>query len=190
VKVRVGFGLEVDEDNLTLVRRLMGKDVVLFADANQAWSLREALMAADMLARYDVRWIEEPIKGNRVEELEELYHKTGLEVATGENVYGVKRFLSYATSLGVGVLQPDVSKTGGITETVPICDLAAAANKSVAPRFYGGAIAQAATLQLAACLQQVDYVEFKCGKTRCAMIYLSVLYGHKVGVWRSPSMRD
>ena len=159
VKARVGFGLEADANNLAEIRRVMGSDVILFADANQAWDLREALATADMLARHAVGWIEEPIRGNRLDELEAFHLKTGLQVATGENVYGARGFWPFATSPHIGVLQPDVSKTGGITEMVPICHLAATSDKALIPHLYGGPIAQAATLQLAACLQQVEYVE-------------------------------
>lgn len=160
VKARVGFGPEVDESTLANIRHVMGGNVTLFADANQAWTLREALAAADMLSRYGVGWIEEPIRGDCPEQLEEFSRETGLEVATGENVYGAEGFLSYATSPLIGVLQPDISKTGGITEMVRICYLAAATNKSVIPHLYGGPVALAATLQLASCLRQVKYVEF------------------------------
>jgi L-alanine-DL-glutamate epimerase-like enolase superfamily enzyme len=160
VKVRIGFGLETDENNLAKVRQVMGRDAVLFADANQAWNLREALEAADMLRRHDISWIEEPLRGNRPEELEAFHLQTGLQVATGENVYGTQGFWPYVVSPHIGILQPDVSKTGGITEMAPICHLAVASQKLLIPHLYGGPVALAATLQLAACLRQVEYVEY------------------------------
>ena len=160
VKLRVGFGLDTDERNLGVIRDLMGSDIAIFADANQAWTLEEALVAADTFSRHKVEWVEEPVRYNRPEELATFHRETGIGVATGENVYGSRGFFPYANTSSIGTLQPDVSKTGGITETVSVCHLASASDKSIIPHHYGGPISQAATLQIAACMQQVSCVEF------------------------------
>jgi L-alanine-DL-glutamate epimerase-like enolase superfamily enzyme len=160
VKAKIGFSPEEDERILAQIRSTLGEEVKLFADANQAWRLKEALILADVLQRYKVDWIEEPIRGNQLEDLEAFHSNTGMTIATGENVYGAAGFWRYAASPYVGILQPDVSKTGGISETLRICHLSLAAGKAVIPHLYAGPLALAATLQLAGCIPQIDYVEF------------------------------
>ncbi|GAB3577731.1 mandelate racemase/muconate lactonizing enzyme family protein [Amycolatopsis endophytica] len=160
VKVKLGFGSETDDANLAAVRRICGDDVEVYGDANQAWSVEEAVAAAPMLREHGVAWIEEPVRGDRVEDLERLFEATGLAIATGENVYGRAAFWSYVESPAVAVVQPDVSKTGGLTEALAVCALAEARGKKVAPHLYGGAVAYLATLQLAALSPAVSVVEY------------------------------
>ncbi|MDI2030204.1 mandelate racemase/muconate lactonizing enzyme family protein [Saccharopolyspora sp. TS4A08] len=160
VKVKLGFGREHDERILVEARGALGADVALYADANQAWGVDEAVAMAALLSEYDVAWLEEPLRGNRLDELEELHRRTGLVIATGENVYGREEFHRYAASPAVAILQPDIAKTGGFTEALAICQLAEAHRKPVLPHLYGGAIAFAATLQLAACAPAVHGIEY------------------------------
>jgi L-alanine-DL-glutamate epimerase-like enolase superfamily enzyme len=159
-KVRVGFGAGTDRDNLLAAREVLGPRAALMADANQAWSLPEAVRMAGPLGEAGVAWVEEPVRGDRLADLEEFSRRTGLTVATGENIYGSAGFLPYLQSREALVLQPDVSKAGGLTETLPVCHLAAALGRQVLPHLYGGALAWAATLQLAAAGPAVAGVEF------------------------------
>lgn len=160
VKVKVGFGRDTDARILAEARESLGPDIVLYADANQAWTVDEAVAAASMLAEFGVSWIEEPVVGNQLADLEELHRRTDMAIATGENVYGIDEFASYVDSPAISVLQPDVAKTGGLTECRAICERAQERGKPVLPHLYGGAVAYAATLQLAASASAVTAVEY------------------------------
>lgn len=160
VKVKVGFGTARDESVLSGAREVLGPDVSLYADANQAWDLGDAVAATPLLRRYGVEWIEEPICGNAVNDLNEYYRATGMPVATGENTYGIGAFLELASSPAVHLLQPDLSKVGGLTEALAICHVAEASGTRVAPHLYNGAINFGATLQLAAVVSNVTVVEY------------------------------
>jgi L-alanine-DL-glutamate epimerase-like enolase superfamily enzyme len=160
LKLRVGFGRDVDEENLADVRRIAGNAVDLIVDVNQAWDLAEAVVMAPVLREYDVRWVEEPIRGNRLGDLERLFERTDLAIATGENLYGLTNFLAYVDSPAVAVIQPDVTKAGGLGNALAIAEAARVAGKQVAPHFYGGAVGLAATLHLAAVSPAVSTVEF------------------------------
>jgi L-alanine-DL-glutamate epimerase-like enolase superfamily enzyme len=160
VKLKVGFGFDVDRDNLSRARRILGPDVELMVDANQAWGLDAAAQIAPVLEDVGVAWVEEPIRGNGLRDLERLFESTGMAIATGENVYGLDNFRAYLASPAVSIIQPDVTKVGGLTEAVEVCRMAADAGKPVIPHVYGGAVALLATLQVAAAcpvIQQVEY---------------------------------
>lgn len=160
VKVKLGFGRADDERILAEARDALGAGTTLYADANQAWDVAEAVAMEPLLHAYDVAWIEEPLRGNVLAELEELHSRTGLRIATGENIYGTRGFRAFAASPAIAVLQPDVAKTGGITAALAICELADAYGKPVLPHLYGGAVAFAATLQVAALAHPVAGVEY------------------------------
>jgi len=160
VKVKVGFGRERDQANLESTRTICGDDIRIYADANQAWSLQEAIEMVDVLKGSGTAWIEEPLRGNSLRELEILHQRTGMDIATGENIYGRTDFAAYCRSSGVQVIQPDVTKCGGLTETIEICRMASEAEKTVMPHLYGGAVGFAATLQLAGAAPSVAAIEY------------------------------
>jgi L-alanine-DL-glutamate epimerase-like enolase superfamily enzyme len=151
VKLRVGFGLERDVAN---VQTAADAGVEVMVDANQAWSYEEALAIAPALRSCGVTWVEEPLRGGDPQALRAFRERTGLAVAAGENVYDVEAFGGST----IDVLQPDVSKVGGFTSALAVG--ARAAGRRVAPHLYGGALAYAGTLQLAACCEAVDVVEY------------------------------
>lgn len=159
-KVRLGVDPETDRTTLRVAREAAGDDLELLADANQGWTLDAALSMAPLLRECRVAWIEEPIAGDRLAELEEFHRRAGIAVATGENRYGTSAWDEVLRSPAVGVLQPDVSKTTGIGELVALCRRAADAGKSVQPHLYGGAVALAATLQVAAARAAITRVEY------------------------------
>jgi L-alanine-DL-glutamate epimerase-like enolase superfamily enzyme len=160
VKVKLGFGRDRDKANLEATRAVCGDDIRIYADANQAWSLQQAVEMTDVLKGVGVAWIEEPLRGNSLHELEMLHQQTGMDIATGENVYGRKEFGAYCRSSGVQVIQPDVTKCGGLTEVFEICRMASEAKKTVMPHLYGGAVGFAATLQLAGAAPPVTAIEY------------------------------
>lgn len=160
VKLRIGFGPAADRRALDVARRRVGDEIELLADANQAWTLAEALEMAPVLRDAGVAWIEEPLHHNRVAELERFVEQTGLVVACGENSYGRAGFLELLSSSARPLLQPDVTKTGGFSEVLPICRMAEGCGLDVAPHFYGNAVGWLATLQLASACPGVNWVEF------------------------------
>ena len=160
VKVKLGFGKSRDEVTLSEAQGTCGTETVLYADANQGWTLTEALEMAPLLHEYNIAWIEEPIRGNQLADLEEFYRKTDLPIATGENLYSCEAFVPYINSPAIKIVQPDITKTGGLTEAFTICKLAEAMGTEVMPHVYGGAVGFAASLQLAACMPSVTSIEY------------------------------
>jgi L-alanine-DL-glutamate epimerase-like enolase superfamily enzyme len=158
VKVKLGFDREVDLDNIRLARRLVESGEV-YADANQAWPMPAVVEMAKRLAAEGVQWLEEPVAGNRLEDLTELSGHVDLSLATGENLYGPAEFERYARSGAVSILQPDVAKSGGITPLIRVCQLASEVGVRVIPHSFGGPIGVVATLQVASALERIEQVE-------------------------------
>lgn len=158
-KVKLGFGPGRDRATLRTATEIFGQDVDLLADVNQGWTVDEACDMAPDLLTHEVKWLEEPIAGNRLEDLEELADRTGLALATGENVYGAAELLRYADSPAVGTIQPDLAKSGGITTTSRVAAHAAGIGTALAPHCYGSAVGIAASLQLAAAFPAVGPIE-------------------------------
>lgn len=159
-KVRLGVDRDTDEKTLRAAREAAGDGFELLADANQGWDLEAAIAMAPVLRECGVAWVEEPVAGDRVADLEQFYRRSGIPVATGENRYGPEAWQQALRSPAVAVLQPDVSKTTGLAALARLCGQASEAGKSVEPHLYGGAVALAATLQVAGARAGVGRVEF------------------------------
>lgn len=118
------IGTERDESRTALLRREMGTEFTLYADANQGFTVGEALASARMLAEYGVAWLEEPVLADSVLDLAAVAAKSAVPIATGENAYFRWGFREICEQNGARYLQPDVVRCGGFTEFKAIADLA------------------------------------------------------------------
>lgn len=140
-KLKVGFGRETDLSNLRALRELLGPDAPLMVDANQGWSLPDAMAMARDLEPFAPGWLEEPLRADRPwDEWRELARATALPLAAGENVAGPSAFGAAIASGALLVLQPDIAKWGGISANWPIVHKAMAAGLRYCPHYLGGGI--------------------------------------------------
>jgi L-alanine-DL-glutamate epimerase-like enolase superfamily enzyme len=130
------IGSSRDRERTALLRREMGDDFVLFADANQRFTVVEALESARMLADHGVAWIEEPVLADSTDDLAEVAAASPVPVAAGENVYYRWGFREICDRRAAAYLQPDVGRCGGITEFAKIAHLADAYNLALSSHLW------------------------------------------------------
>jgi D-arabinonate dehydratase/D-galactarolactone cycloisomerase len=151
LKVKLGIDLEQDRHALRVVRDAVGEDVSLSVDVNGAYDLPLAEKAGDMMAAEEVIWLEEPLVPENRRGYARLAESLGLAVAGGECLCNRWIFNDFLADGGFDVVQPDVSRAGGISESKRISDLADAYNVPFAPHVsIGTAIYMAASLHWAA----------------------------------------
>lgn len=160
VKLKLGFDPESDRRNVREVRQAVGSAVTLLADGNQAWDPERALEMARFLADHGIRWLEEPVPSTEPDLLAEVARRSPVPIAAGENVYGREAFRRFFAARALRIAQPDVTKTGGISEAKVIADMAGAWRIRVAPHFYGGAVGMAATLHFFAAVSDGLWIEW------------------------------
>ncbi|HEY1728784.1 MAG TPA: mandelate racemase/muconate lactonizing enzyme family protein [Candidatus Baltobacteraceae bacterium] len=145
-KLKVAFGLERDSANLRAIRTTVGSSCALMADANQGWNLAEASDAVRALAEFELEWLEEPLRADAPrQEWETLAQRTETPLALGENLTSRSAFDEAIGGTSAAVIQPDVSKWGGLSACLPIAIQARRAGKRFCPHFLGGAIGLAAS---------------------------------------------
>jgi D-galactarolactone cycloisomerase len=159
-KLKIGFGLERDHDNLRALRGLVGEGI-LAADVNQGWSLGQALELAPPLEEFALAWLEEPLRADRPwDEWRRLQQRLSIPLAGGENVAGREAFAAALAEGVLNVIQPDVAKWGGITGCLAVAREVVASNRIYCPHYLGGGIGLVASAHLlAACsggLLEVD----------------------------------
>lgn len=160
-KLRLTFGEEVDRRALKAARREAG-DAPLMADANQTWS-PETLQAlsGDVMAA-GLRWIEEPFPVNDRAAYDGWPYVDDLPLAMGENAYGLDGIAALMTDWNPDIVQPDITKTAGITEGRVIARNVVGAGRRLCLHMAGGPIGQFASGHLAAATDGADWVEMDC----------------------------
>jgi L-alanine-DL-glutamate epimerase-like enolase superfamily enzyme len=117
-----------DEERTALLRKEMGDEFTLYADANQAYNVREAIEVSYMLAKYGIAWFEEPVAADSVADLAAVAAKSAVPIAAGENAYLRWGFRDLCEQHAVSFIQPDIGRCGGVTEFRKVAHLAEAYN--------------------------------------------------------------
>ena len=160
IKVRLGRPLDAAVRRARFVRDLVGPDIRLMADANWTYDVDGALVLARTLADLDYYWFEEPIVPEDEEGYRVLAAKSPIRLAAGESEFTSMGIAPLLAARCIGVAQPDVTRSGGITETRKIASLARAFHIAYGPHVgFSGAICAAASLHLGASATNFDSYE-------------------------------
>ena len=156
---------KLDESIIRSARAAIGNDRQLFVDAGASdayWpnGLRWAINTAHMLANYNVGWFEEPLRPDAIDDFCELRRQSPVPIAGGEVLTRRQSFTPFLVRGAFDIVQPDVTKVGGISEQRRIAWLAGEFGIKFVGHGWNTAIGVAADLQLAAALPHVDVVEF------------------------------
>jgi D-galactarolactone cycloisomerase len=159
---------KTDEAIVAAARDAIGADGELMVDAGGSdafWrgDFKWAARTSTMLAAYDVRWFEEPLVPDALEDFAELRRVSPVPIAGGEVFERRQSFVPLITQRCVDIVQPDVTKVGGITEERRIALLAEQFGVQFVPHGWNTAIGLAADLQLASAFAAADRVEYKTG---------------------------
>jgi L-alanine-DL-glutamate epimerase-like enolase superfamily enzyme len=150
LKLKVGFGAETDLANLTALRAIVGAGM-LATDANQGWSVDQALEVLPRLAEFDLRWLEEPIRADRPrEEWRRLRASAKMPIAAGENISSAAGFREVLAEEVLGVVQPDIAKWGGLSVCAGLARDVLKSGKTFCPHYLGGGIGLLASAHLLA----------------------------------------
>ncbi len=171
----------LDEEIVAMARTTVGPNCLLMVDAGASdafWGqdLKWAMRTAGMLARYDVTWFEEPLPPDALHDYQELRRDSPVPVAGGEVLTRRQTFLPWLSGHAFDIVQPDVTKVGGISEMRKIGWMARAHGIRLIPHGWNTAIGLAADLQLASALPDINLVEYISGS-----VYVDEL---KAGDWQ------
>ncbi len=158
----------LDEDIVRAAREAVGLDGLLMVDAGGSdafWSqgYKWALRTAHMLDDYDVTWVEEPLKPDAIEDYVLLRQRATVPIAGGEVLTRRQAFGPYLRAGAFDIVQPDVTKVGGISESRRIAWMAQENGVRFIPHGWNTAVGLAADLQLASAFSDTDLVEYLIG---------------------------
>ena len=158
----------LDEAIVSAAREAIGPDNLLMVDAGGSdayWGqgYKWALRTAEMLANYKVAWFEEALKPDAFADYVALRRAAPLPIAGGEVLTRRQTFQSWIEAGAFDIVQPDVTKVGGISEERKIGWMAQEHGIRFIPHGWNTAIGLAADLQLASAFPDTDLVEYLAG---------------------------
>ena len=157
-----------DEAIVKAAREAVGAESKLMVDAGGSdafWprGYKWALNTAKMLADYDVHWFEEALPPDALEDYAKLREHSPVPISGGEVLTRRQAFQPFLEARAFDIIQPDVTKVGGISEERRIAWMAQEHGVQFIPHGWNTAVGLAADLHLASAFPSTDLVEYLTG---------------------------
>lgn len=136
---------------IAAVRAAVGDGVDLLIEAHGRFDVPTAVGIAREIAPFKPLFLEEPVPPDNLRALAAVREKSPVAIAAGERLYTRYGYNELFALRAADYIQPDVSHAGGIMELKKIAAAAEALYIPFAPHNPSGPVANASTLQLAAC---------------------------------------
>ncbi len=159
-KIKIGLGLDSDEQRVAAARQALGDDTVIMVDANGNYTPDLALRSMERIAPYGIHWYEEPIPPQDYRGYTHLRSRAPIAVSAGEAHYTVFDFQRLLEGGCIDVAQPTVASCGGLDEARRIADLCRLHNRRIVPAVWGSGVGLAAAVHFAASIAPNPHSEF------------------------------
>jgi L-alanine-DL-glutamate epimerase-like enolase superfamily enzyme len=156
----LGYDVRFDVKLIETVRKTAGDHIEIMIDIGKRYKLKQAMYVAKALEQMNIYWLEEPLPAEDYAGYKRLTESTTLRIATGEEESGRISFARLINESRVDVIQPDISRCGGLTEAKKIASMAADNNILMVPHAFKTGILVAASIHLIAALPDIPFLEF------------------------------
>jgi len=152
IKIKIGNRWGFDSlpdraiETVKQVRSAIGDDIALMVDCNSAYSAPRAIQIGRQLEKYNIFHFEEPVPEYDIDSLAKVTSALDVPVAGGEQNHTRYEFKELLMKDAVDIVQPDVTKAGGLLECKKIAAMADAFGKICTPHNTQPTLGTAATL--------------------------------------------
>lgn len=163
LKVKVGVSSQEDVERIRLIRDAAGADTAIRVDANQGWTVEEAIHTLDKLHKYDVEFAEQPIKAGNIRDMAKVKRNSPIPIMADESVHSPEDALALIREDAVDLINIKLMKSGGIHKARKIAAVAEAANVACMIGCMGeSALGIAAATHFAAGVRNVKHADLDC----------------------------
>ena len=159
LKLRVGDTPQRDIARVAAVRKALGADVEILVDANTGYSLDDVRRVMPAYEELGVGWLEEPFPAHDYRDYKIAATLGRVPLAAGENHFTRFEFTRLIEDGAVRIAQPDLSKTGGVTEAMRIAAMLSAWKISFNPHTSLTSINMAASIHALAAVDNAGWFE-------------------------------
>jgi L-rhamnonate dehydratase len=183
----LGYDVRSDLKLIETVRKTAGDKIEIMIDIGKRYRLKQAMYVAKALEQLNIYWLEEPLPAEDYYGYKRLTESTTMKIASGEEESGRLAFSRLMNESHIDIIQPDISRCGGLTEVKKIAANAIDSNIMLVPHAFKTGILVAATIQLIASLPHVPFLEFSVTESAIRKELLLKPFVQKDGFVEVPS---
>ncbi len=124
-KIKSKSGVDTETERVKIVRDLVGKSAELRIDANAGWSLQEAKQMLPVLRKYDVKFLEQPLKRDDLVGHAALVKEKSVPIMLDESIFTLADAQKVHKAKAADLFNVKLAKSGGITGAARIFNFAA-----------------------------------------------------------------
>jgi L-alanine-DL-glutamate epimerase-like enolase superfamily enzyme len=165
IKLRVGDTVSRDVERMRAVREAFGPELVILTDANIGYRVEDVRRVMPAMDELGIGWLEEPFPAHDYASYRQAKGFGRTPLAAGENHFTRFEFNRVIDDGAITIVQPDLSKSGGITECLRIAALASAWKLPVHPHSSMTGLNHAASIHFLAAIDNGGYFEGDVSKS-------------------------
>ncbi|MBI1762090.1 MAG: mandelate racemase/muconate lactonizing enzyme family protein [Acidobacteria bacterium] len=195
IKYRLGARMRYDDASTKrdlalapLVRKTFDDKMTIYADANGSYDVPMAIKIGHVLEAQKFRFMEEPVPFDYYDETKQVAEGLKISIALGEQESSLRSFRRIIENGVARIVQPDLLYFGGLTRSIKVARMAAAAGLECTPHMSGGGLGYLYIAHFASCVPNCGpHQEYKGeGETLPVECATSSLKSEK-GVMKIPS---
>ncbi len=159
IKFRLGARMRYDDAStrrdralIPLTRKIFGDQMTIYADANGSYDIPTSIKIGRLMEEHKLAFFEEPVPFDYYDETKQIADALSIPVAGGEQESSLRRFRWMIENDCVQIVQPDLLYFGGLTRSVKVARMAAAAGKDCTAHMSGGGLGHLYVAHFASCV--------------------------------------
>jgi len=141
-------------------RDKLGKSYDIALECHARYDVETAIQLCHLLEPFRLMWVEEPIPSDDVDAMLRIRNNTHVPIAAGENIYSRFGYREFLEKEALSIIQPDMSKTGGLLEARKIASMAEVYSIPLAPHGVASPLATMAYAHVCATVPNFMILEW------------------------------
>ena len=141
-------------------REKLGKSYDIALECHARFDVETSIQLCRLLEPLRPMWVEEPIPSDDVDAMLRVRNNTHVPIAAGENIYSRYGYRPFLEKEALSIIQPDMSKTGGLLEARKIASMAEVYSIPMAPHGVASPLATMAYAQVCATVPNFMILEW------------------------------
>jgi L-alanine-DL-glutamate epimerase-like enolase superfamily enzyme len=163
LKVKVGMNPKEDVERIKLIREAVGGEIAVRIDANQGWTVTQALDVLKKMKKFDIEFVEQPTDAMNIRGLTRIKKNSQIPVMADESVHSLSDAMQLIKANAVDMINIKLMKSGGIHNATKIATIAEAANVPCMIGCMGeSSIGITAAVHFAAATKNVQHADLDC----------------------------
>jgi galactonate dehydratase len=146
------------------MREALGKDFGLMVECHARYDTETAIQIAKAIEPFRPMWLEEPVPSDNVDAMAKVRSATRIPIAAGENIYTRFGYRPFLEKQALSIIQPDMSKCGGLLESRKIAAMAEVYHIPIAPHGVASSLGKTAFAHVCATVPNFLILEWSYGR--------------------------